>query len=204
MFLIGLTGGIASGKSTVGRMLRDLGAPVFDADALVREVQEPGEPVFAAIVAEFGPEVVGPDGRLDRKALGARVFADAEQRRRLERIVHPAVRERMWARIAVARDRGEPAAVIDSPLLIEAGLHQQMDQVWVVYVDDDTQLRRLMERDGYTAAEAQQRIAAQMPLAEKVRLAHVVIDNRGSLESTRAQVAAAWAAALARARGTAG
>lgn len=200
MLLIGLTGGIASGKSTVSAMLRELGATVIDADATVRELQAPGQPVHAAIVREFGPAVVGPDGHLDRRALAERVFRDPGQRRRLEQIVHPAVRERLWQEVAAARERGEAVVVVDSPLLIEVGLHRQMDQVWVVYVDEATQLRRLMARNGLDAAEARRRMAAQLPLAEKVRLAHVVIDNRGSLAATRAQVAAAWAAV----RGAAG
>lgn len=194
MLLIGLTGGIASGKSTVSAMLRELGAAVFDSDATVRALQEPGQPVYTAIVREFGPGVVGPDGRLDRQVLGARVFSDPELRRRLEQIVHPAVRERMWAEVAAARERGAPALVVDSPLLFEVGLHQQVDQVWVVYVDAETQRRRLMARSGLDADEAQRRIEAQMPLAEKVKLAHLVVDNNGALAATRAQVAAAWAA----------
>ncbi len=197
MLLIGLTGGIASGKSSVSQILRDMGATVIDSDANVRELQEPGQPVFQAIVAAFGPPVVGADGRLDRQALGDLVFRDAAERRRLEQIVHPAVRQRMWEQVAAARAQGLPAVVIDVPLLIEVGLHQQMDQIWVVYVDPQTQLSRLQRRDGAGEEEARRRVAAQMPLAEKVKLAHLVVDNNGSLTATREQVAAAWAAALA-------
>lgn len=194
---MGLTGGIASGKSTVAAMLRDLGAPVVDADAIVHRLQAPGGPAYGPIVAAFGPGVVAPDGTLDRRALAARVFADPEARRRLEAIVHPLVRQEMAAAVAALRQAGAPVAVLDVPLLVEGGLYRTVDEVWVVYVDPDTQVRRLMARSGLTEAEARRRIAAQMPLDEKVRYAHVVIDNRGSLAETRAQVERAWRRTLA-------
>ncbi|MFO7172265.1 MAG: dephospho-CoA kinase [Bacillota bacterium] len=197
MLRIGLTGGIASGKSTVSRMLRDLGAPVIDADAIVHALQEPGGPAYGPIVEAFGPSVVGPDGRLDRRALARRVFADPDCRRRLEAIVHPLVAAEMERQLLAYARAGRPAAVLDIPLLFEAGLDRQVDQIWVVYVDPETQLRRLQERDGLTEAEARQRLAAQWPLDEKVARAHVVIDNRGDLAATRAQVEAAWARVLA-------
>lgn len=196
MLVIGLTGGIASGKSTVSRMLRELGAPVVDADAIVHALQSPGRPVTAAIAAEFGAGVLRPDGSLDRAALGALVFGDPARRRALEAIVHPAVRTRMWDEVERCRQEGRPAVVLDIPLLLEGGLEQTVDQVWVVYVDRATQLARLIARDGLTVAQAEQRIAAQMDLEEKRRQASLTIDNRGSEAETRAQVATAWRQAL--------
>ncbi len=192
MLVVGLTGGIASGKSTVSRMLRELGAPVVDADAIVHELQAPGTAVTAAIAREFGPEVLRPDGSLDRAALGRIVFADPARRKALEAIVHPAVRQRMSEEVERSRSEGRLAVVLDVPLLIEGGLDRTVDQVWVVYVDRQTELTRLMARDGLTAEAAAQRIAAQMDLEQKRSRADVVIDNRGDLASTRQQVENAW------------
>lgn len=192
MVVIGLTGGIASGKSTVSRILQELGAPVVDADRIVHELESPGTPVLAAIAREFGPGVIRPDGSLDRAALGRIVFADPERRKALEDIVHPAVRREMWAQVERYRAQGQPAVVLDVPLLLEGGLHRQVDQVWVVYVDPATQLARLMARDGLDREQALQRIASQMSLEEKRNWADVVIDNGGTVESTRSQVEAAW------------
>lgn len=189
MRLIGLTGSIASGKSTVTRALREMGVPVIDADAIVREVQEPGTPVMAAIAREFGPGVIRPDGSLDRAALGAIVFRDPERRRALEAIVHPEVRRRMLAEVERYRAEGRPLVVLDLPLLYETGWDDLVEEVWVVYVDRETQRRRLVARDGLSAEEADLRIAAQMDLEEKVARADRVIDNRGTEAETRAQVA---------------
>lgn len=196
MLVIGLTGGIASGKSTVSAYLRELNAPVVDADAIVREVQQPGSSVLAAIREKFGSEVILPDGSLDRPALGRIIFSDPERRRHLESIVHPAVRERMWAEVERYRREGHPAVVLDIPLLLEGGLDRTVDQVWLVYVDRETQLARLIARDGLSAEEAAQRMAAQMDLELKRSRSHVIIDNRGTLDATREQVARAWQAAL--------
>lgn len=192
MLTIGLTGGIASGKSTVSRMLRELGAPVIDADAIVHRLQAPGTPVTLAIAAEFGPDIIRPDGALDRAALGRIVFADKEARSRLEAIVHPAVRRQMQDEAEAYRRQGHPAAVLDVPLLIEGGLHRTVDRVWLVYVDRETQLARLMARDGLSRAEAELRAAAQMSLEEKRAFADLIIDNRGSERETGALVVAAW------------
>lgn len=204
MRTIGLTGGIASGKSTVSRMLAELGAPVIDADQLARAVVEPGAEVYHEIIAAFGQQILLPDGRIDRKALGARVFADPAARKRLESIVHPAVQARRAARMRELAIAGHPVAVLDVPLLFEVGMDRQVDEIWVVWVDPETQLRRLMERDSLDEPAARQRMAAQWPLSEKRSRAHVIIDNTGSLEATRAQVAAAWLAALAAAERGAG
>ncbi|HEY3367750.1 MAG TPA: dephospho-CoA kinase [Symbiobacteriaceae bacterium] len=192
MLVIGLTGGIASGKSTVSRYLRNLGAPVVDADAIVHELQAPGSPLLAEIAAEFGAELIRPDGSLDRVRLGQIIFADSARRQRLEAIVHPRVRERMWAEVARYRQEGRPAVVLDIPLLFEGGLHKDMDQVWLVWVDRATELARLMARDGLTPAEAERRLAAQMDLDAKRAFAGLVFDNRGTSAQLAAQVESAW------------
>lgn len=194
MRIIGLTGSIASGKSTVTRALRELAAPVIDADAIVHELQQPGTPVTLAIAREFGPEVIRPDGSLDRAALGRIVFAEPSRRAALEAIVHPAVRERIWQEVERFRAEGRPAVVLDIPLLFESGWEQVVDEVWVVYVDRETQRARLIARDRLEPGEADRRIAAQMDLESKRAGAHRVIDNRGSEAETREQVTAAWQA----------
>jgi dephospho-CoA kinase len=185
--LVALTGGIATGKSTVSALLRGLGAVIIDADLLAREVVEPGEPAHAAIVTEFGPEVLRPDGALDRKKLGAVVFADPARRRRLEAITHPAIRARFAARLQALVDEGFAGLVIfDAPVIIEGGGHKGFDRLVVVSADDASQRRRLMARDGIDAEEADRKIASQMPLAEKVKLADHVIDNSGDRAATEA------------------
>ena len=203
--LVGLTGGIASGKSTVSRQLAELGCHVIDADVLAREVVAPGQPAWRAIVEAFGQEVLRPDGTLDRPRLGALVFADAEQRRRLEAITHPAVQARRDAILAELAARGFDGLVVqDAALLIEVGGARRVDRLVVVYADRAVQLERLMRRDGLDRAEAERRVASQMPLAEKVKLAHYVIDNSDSPEETAAQVRAVHAALLAEHRATRG
>ena len=192
MKVIGLTGGIASGKSTASKMLRELGAPVVDADVLAREVVEPGTEGWREVIEAFGPGIVLPGGQLDRERLARLVFADEAARRRLNAIIHPRVRERMQASVEEARAAGEPAVVLDVPLLMEGGLDAECDQVWVVYVDEETQLFRLMHRDGLPPEEARRRIAAQLPLREKAARADVVIYNTGAVEETRRQVETHW------------
>jgi dephospho-CoA kinase len=195
--VFGLTGGIASGKSTVTRMLRELGAEVLDADVLAREVVEPGTPGLAEVAARF-PGVVGPDGRLDRVKLGARVFSDATERAALNAIIHPRVREAFLEKVQALDARGVARVIYDVPLLIEAGMHTWMEGVAVVWVPRDVQKARLMSRDGLDAASAEARLAAQLPLDEKRAHATWLIDNSGDLASTRAQVEATWRAMLAR------
>jgi dephospho-CoA kinase len=183
--LVGLTGGIATGKSTVDAVLRELGACIIDADVLAREVVEPGEPALTEIAAAFGPDVLGPDGRLDRKALGAIVFADPDRRRKLEAMTHPRIRERFQQRIdeLTARDfRG--LVFFDAPVMIESGNYRNMDRLVVVIADEPTQIARLMARDGVDRAEALRKIRSQMPLDEKAKLADYVIDNSGNPEAT--------------------
>ncbi|HEX7128104.1 MAG TPA: dephospho-CoA kinase [Thermodesulfobacteriota bacterium] len=201
LLVVGLTGGIASGKSTVSAMLEALGIPVIDADRLAREVVEPGRPAFAEVVAAFGPEVVAPDGRLDRARLGAIVFADPAARARLEAIVHPRVFEAERARLAeIARRDPGGVAVVDAALLLESGNARWMDAVVLVAAPRETQIERLVGRRGLSRAEAEARVAAQWPLERKRALADYEIDNGGSLESTRRQVAALAEALRERAR----
>lgn len=180
MRVIGLTGGIASGKSTAAKILAELGAEVIDADQLARDVVRPGEPAYRAIVAAFGTGVLNEDGTINRAALGAIVFADPAARRRLEAITHPAIARLAENSLAELRRRGTRLAVYMAPLLIEAGITGRVDEVWVVYVDSDTQVRRLVQREGLSEADALQRISSQMSMEEKRKLARVVIDNRGT------------------------
>ena len=193
MRLIGLTGGIASGKSTVSRALRALGAEVLDADVLAREVVEPGTPGLAAVAARF-PGVVGADGRLDRAALGARVFADPAERAALNALLHPRIAEAFLARTAELAARGVDTVVYDAPLLVENRLHERMDGVVLVWVPRDVQKARLMARDGLDAAAAEARLAAQLPLDDKRRFATWLVDNSGSEDATRARVEQVWRA----------
>jgi dephospho-CoA kinase len=190
-YLIGLTGNIATGKSTVAKMLEDLGATVIDADALVHELQRQGTPVFDDIVAAFGPGILDRAGEIDRKALGSIVFSDPAQLRRLEGIVHPAVLIESMRRIMEAP---APVVVYEAIKLIEAGRAEMCDALWVVTAESDVQLQRLLHDRNMSEAEARQRIAAQPPQSEKIRRATVVIDNSGSLEETHQQVAAAFRA----------
>ncbi len=198
MLVIGLTGGIASGKSTVSAILRDLGATVIDGDAIARAVTRPGEPAYQEIVATFGPGILKSDGSLDRRALGRKVFTDPDLRRTLNRITHPRIIARIAELVDQARERGDRVVVIEAPLLIEAGMQDMVDEVWVVLVDEETQVERLMARERYPEAEAQGRVEAQLPLAEKLKFAHRVIDNRGSVEETRRAVEKLWRDSLAR------
>ena len=203
--LVGLTGGIATGKSTVAGVFRRLGAVVVDADRLAREVVAPGEPALAEIAREFGPKVLQPDGTLDRKRLGAIVFGDAGRRRRLEAITHPAIRARFLARLQALTDEGfDGLVVFDAPVMIESGGYRAMDRLVVVVTDEATQLARLMARDGISRGQALDRIRSQMPLADKARLADHVIDNSGDRAATEARTRAVHAALVRElaARGT--
>jgi dephospho-CoA kinase len=196
--LVGLTGGIGTGKSTVSTMLRALGAVVVDADVLAREVAAPGEPTLARIVAEFGRGVLRADGTLDRKALGAIVFGDPAKRKRLEVLTHPAIRERFASRLAEIAAHGfHGIAFFDAPVMIESGNYKTMDRLVVVVADEATQIARLMERDGMSHDEALARIRSQMPLSEKARLADYVIDNSGDRAATEKQVKRVYAALTA-------
>ena len=191
MKLIGLTGGAGSGKTTVSAMLRDLGAVVIDADEAAHAVYQPGSPGFAAVTREFGPDYVR-DGRVDRARLGELVFNDSGARRRLNAIVHPLVREWMATRTAEAAMGGAAVVVQDVPLIFENGLERLYSTVILVYVPEHQQLTRLVEGRGIAEERARAIIATQMPIDEKRKLAHHVIDNSGSREATRQQVAWLW------------
>lgn len=196
--LVGLTGGIGTGKSTVSRMLRDLGCLIVDADLLAREVVEPGEPAYDKIVAEFGKQILEADGRIDRKKLGALVFSDPARRKRLEGFTHPEIRQRQAGVLAELVTEGfEGLLVFDAALLVETGGAQNMDRLVVVSANEATQLKRLMLRDGISEAEARRRLGSQMPLALKVRQAHYVVDNSGTGEETLRQVRNVYQALLA-------
>jgi dephospho-CoA kinase len=195
--LVGLTGGIATGKSTVSNMFRALGCEVIDADLLAREVVAPGEPALAEIVAEFGRDVLQPDGALDRKKLGAVVFADAARRKRLEQITHPAIAARFQQRLAELEARGFAGVVFwDAPVMIESGGYRHMEKLVVVATDEATQAARLRARDAIDAAEADRKITSQMPVSEKAKLADYVIDNAGDRAATERQVREVHAALL--------
>jgi dephospho-CoA kinase len=187
--LVGLTGSIATGKSTVSRMFAELGCVIVDADLLAREIVEPGEPALAEIAAEFGAEVLQADGTLDRKKLGAIVFGDPARRKRLEEITHPAIGARFQQRLADLEARGFDGIVLwDAPVMIETGGDKLMDKLVVVATDESTQAARLRARDGIEAAEAERKIRSQMPVAEKAELADYVIDNAGDRAATERQV----------------
>ena len=196
--VVGLTGGIGSGKSTVARIFAARGVPVVDADQVARDVVEPGSDGLREVVAAFGEDILAPDGRLDRAALGDRVFADAEARAALEGILHPRIAAASLARFTELAAEGHPYAIYEAALLVETGRHRSMGALVVVSVDLATQLARVQERDGCTEEQARARVASQLPLAEKEAVADYVIRNDGSLEETEAQTLEVHRALLAR------
>ncbi|MDD7962434.1 dephospho-CoA kinase [Microbacterium thalli] len=193
MPLIALTGGIASGKSTIARRLEEHGAVVVDADAIVRDVQRPGSEVLERIAAEFGPQVVASSGELDRAALAAVVFSDAAARERLNGIVHPAVRAESQRRFDAALAAREDAVVVyDVPLLVEARVDDPWDLIVVAHAPAAVRAERLQQLRGMTSAQAADRIAAQVPDEQRLAIADIVVDTSGSLDDTRSQVDALW------------
>jgi len=191
MRIIGLTGGIATGKSTVSAMLRELGAEVIDADELAREVVVPGSPAFLDIQRRF-PDVIGPDGRLDRAKLGGVIFSSAQERAALNAIIHPRIHQAFLDKKAALAQRGVPVAIYDAALLIENGLQHQMNGVILVTAPRQLQIARLRQRNGLTQSEAEARLSSQMPLSEKERFASWIIENSGALPSLRSQVGKVW------------
>jgi dephospho-CoA kinase len=196
-FILGLSGGIGSGKSTVTRILSELGATTIDADAIVHEQQAPGQPLLVEIAKAFGDEVIAADGSLDREALGNIVFKDESARARLGNLMHPPVIAEMMRRAKAAVESEVPLVVLDIPLLFEgrqsgrgSGAVMNFDATVCVWVRRDVQLARTVERDGCSEEEAERRIAAQLPIDEKREMADYVIDNSGSPAETRAQVEA--------------
>jgi dephospho-CoA kinase len=197
VLLYGLTGGIATGKSTVARRFVELGMPLIDADVIAREVVAKGQPALEEIARRF-PGVVSADGTLDRAALGARIFSNPAERAALDAITHPRIRAAVLERSIALAGSGAPRALYDAPLLIENRLHEGLSGVVLVVAPRAVQRERLMARNHLSAAEADARIDAQMPLEEKKRHATWIIDNGGALEATRAQVDEVWRQMLAR------
>lgn len=188
MRIIGLTGGIASGKSTVAAILAEHGLPVIDADQLARDAVLPGSPGLRQVVAAFGDEVLKEDGSLDRAVLGERVFSDPAARSILEAILHPEIKLLAERRLEKLRNQGVPVVFYMAPLLIEAGVTDRVDDIWVVYVGREVQLERICARDSVSREAAGKRLAAQMPMDEKRAFGRVVIDNSGDLEALRRRV----------------
>lgn len=207
--MVGLTGGIGTGKSTVARMLAALGARVIDADAIVHELQAPGTPLLARIAEAFGSAMLRPDGALDRERLGKLVFSDPAARKRLNELVHPAVGVEMVRRLEAARAAGVPLVVLDIPLLLEgraaraaqparaATASDLVSEVIVVYAPEAAQIERQVSRDGATAEHAAERVRAQLSIEEKRKLADHVIDNSGTLADTERQVRELYAKLVA-------
>ena len=190
--VIGLTGGIATGKSSVARMFEEHGAVVIDADQLSREAVMPGTDGLARIVATFGDNVLLADGTLDRASLRKIIFSDREKRRQLEQILHPEIKRLAEEQIAAASADNKELVFYMAPLLIEAGATERVDEIWVVTVQPAVQLERLMARDGINVEQAQAIIKSQMPLADKELYGRIVIDNSGTLEQTRQIVNTIW------------
>jgi dephospho-CoA kinase len=194
MRVIGLTGGIAAGKSTVSEALRDAGAVVIDADKVGHEAYQPGTPTHAALVEAFGAEIVAESGEIDRRRLGAIVFADPKQRERLQEIVWPRMKEMMRVRLDQLRAAGTKLAVIEAAVLIEANWQDLTDEIWVVQAPEEIAMQRLMARNGFSAEDAQARIRAQLSNAERAQHADVIVENSGTVEDARRQVEMALAA----------
>ena len=198
MKIIGLTGGIACGKSTVSKVLKDCGARIVDAYAIAHELSQPNQPIFHAYVELFGPEIVTPEGTLDRAEIARRVFSDTALRDKMNARVHPIIRAVVEDCLDAAHMAGIPAVVLDVPLLFEAGWDALTTDTWVVSLPPSEQLARLLARDHtMDEAEARARIDAQMPLAEKCMRADVVIDNSGTRDETKKCVEKLWKTCIA-------
>jgi dephospho-CoA kinase len=192
MRVIGLTGGIASGKSTVSRMFQDLGAKVIDADKIAREVVEPGKPALADIVKTFGADMLLPDGALDRKRLGALVFSDPQKRAQLNAITHPRIAATVQERLEDLRKQGADIAIYEAALIVENKIHLGLDGLIVVAIDEENQIDRMQRRDELLREDALARIRAQAPLSDKIAVADWVIETNGILPETRKKVAKVW------------
>lgn len=186
--VIGLTGSIATGKSTISEMFKELDIPVVDADLIAREVVEKGKPAYEQVVAYFGTEILQSDGEFDRKKLGSIVFNDDKKREKLNSIVHPAIREEMIKQRESHKARKVACLVLDIPLLYESNLIDYVDKIVVSYVTEEIQLERLVKRDQSTVDEAQARINSQISIEKKKQLADAIIDNTGSRENSRQQL----------------
>jgi phosphopantetheine adenylyltransferase/dephospho-CoA kinase len=200
---IGLTGGIASGKTTVSKLLAEKGVPVIDADVLGWRTYEPGTKTFAEVVAAFGDDLVAQDGTIDRKVLGGRVFGKPDEMKRLTDIVWPGIRELAGQELERLESAGERTALLEAAVLIEADWLDLVDEVWVTVVDPLVARERLMQRNGWSAEEADARINSQLTNQERLAHAGVVIENDGSLAELERAVEEAWAALQARRNGSA-
>lgn len=193
MRIIGLTGGIASGKSTAARFFKDKGLPVIDADAVAHQLMMPGAANYSKILAEYGPEILAMDGTIDRKRLGSLVFTDPRALRRLEELTHPEIRESIQKQIDSYRQMpGDGCVLLDHPLLLEMGMDKLVDEVWVVACSPEQQRQRLVERDGLSLQAVEQRLSAQLPLETKVKKADRVIPNDESHETFIARLEEVW------------
>ncbi len=190
--MAGLTGGIATGKSTVAGMFREMGAGVIDADAIARDIVQPGMPAYEEIIEYFGRDILDEERYLDREKLGALVFDDKEKRQRLESLTHPRVYQEMLRQMNELTDGGVEIAIMDVPLLFESGAESWLKPVILVYAPEEVQLARLTERDECDEERARSRISSQMPIEEKKEKADYVIDNSGSLKETKEQVESVW------------
>ncbi len=201
MLNVGLTGGIATGKSTVVRMLVGKGARVIDHDGLVHTLQEPGQPVWQRIVEAFGRDILGADERIDRKRLGSLVFDDEQRRRTLEGIVHPAVlEEAQRRRDEIAHEDGQAIVLSDIPLLLEVGMKDLFDLILLIYAPPDIQIRRVMKRNNLSREEALSRLKSQMPIDEKLKFADLVIRNDCTMRDLEKRVDEVWQELLSRER----
>ncbi len=198
MIILGLTGGIACGKSTVSSYLKELGAPIVDADAIAIALAEPGQPLYNAFVEHFGSAVaLQENGTLNRAGIGAVVFKDENERRWMDSATHPIIKAEVEKQLGELAEAGNNVAVIDVPLLYEVGWDDICDRVWVVSVSAEVQLDRLIKRNNLSEQLAKDRINSQMALGEKARRADTVIDNSGTIEETRRHVLAAWEGLIA-------
>ena len=192
MKIIGLTGGIASGKSTASEILRGFGAIIIDADVLARKVVEPGQPALEKIVQTFGENILKKDGTLNRKTLGEIVFQDEKKLKVLNSIVHPAVYRMTEKLFQKEKEKGKERIIYDCPLLIEEHLIDMVDEVWLIYVNRENQLKRLMERNHLTKKQAMSRIKSQLPLEEKKKYVDILIDNNGNLSDLQERLRKLW------------
>ncbi|MEW6624370.1 MAG: dephospho-CoA kinase [Bacillota bacterium] len=188
MKVIGLTGGIASGKTTVASILDRLGARVIDADLIAKEIVEPGKPALQDIIKYFGKDVLLPDGRLNREYLGDLIFGNPEDREKINSITHPRIIKEVEDRLEKCRQEGIKVVILDVPLLLETGMDDMVDEVWLAAVDEMTQVKRIIARDKLSKEQAMQRIASQMPLKEKIKRADKVIDTGCSKSSLETRV----------------
>jgi len=203
MLVIGLTGGIASGKSTVAGILADLGARIIDADKIAREIVEPGKPAWEEIKLTFGPQYLKFDGSIDRRALGNLIFSDATARQKLNAITHPLIKKEIADRIAVYRKQ-EPSGVIviEAPLLLEAGMQPMVDEIWVVTAPEEVRLKRLMARDNLSWGAALQRLKSQLPEEERLKYATRIIDTSKDIATTTAIIKSIWQELQGRMKGS--